>query len=118
MRTNIVFTLRNSRGDNMQAGDRRRYSRYDFQQEISYILRPSDSEKICTGIIMNMSCSGMCLYASGPVSLGQKITIKRENQYYIKGTVVWCNEMGAGLHSYKVGLKFEFEHNEGKAALA
>ena len=90
----------------MQTSERRRYSRYDFQQEISYILHPSNSEKIYPGIIVNMSCSGMCLHVSNPVSSGQEITIRRENQYYIKGTVVRCNEMGGRLHTYEVGLQF------------
>jgi Tfp pilus assembly protein PilZ len=100
----------------MKASERRRYNRYEFQEEIGHILHPSNSEKIYTGILVNISCAGMCLYVSNPVILGQEITIKRENQYYIKGRVVWCNEMGERSHPYKVGLKFAIKHNTGKLA--
>jgi hypothetical protein len=64
------------------------------------------SEKIYTGSIINMSCAGMCLHVSDPVAPGQKITINRENQFYVNGTVVWCNELGGRLHPYKIGLQF------------
>jgi hypothetical protein len=96
----------------MPASDRRRYSRYDSQQEISYILHPSNSEKIYTGIIVNMSCAGMCLYVANPLSLGQEITIEQKNQYYVKGTVIWCYEMSSRLNPYRVGLKFAFKDKE------
>jgi hypothetical protein len=98
--------MHNFKGSNVQARDRRRYNRHDFQQEISYIFGRSDAEEICTGITVNMSCSGMCLHVSNPLSLGQEITIKRENQYYVKGTVIWCNELSEKLHPYKIGLQF------------
>lgn len=98
--------MHNSKGNNMQVSDRRRYGRHEFHQEISYSLYLSAPEKTYTGSIVNISCAGMCLYVSNPVGPGQKITIKRENQFYVKGTVVWCNELGERLHPYKVGLQF------------
>ena len=58
----------------------------------------------------------MCLYVSNPVSVSQEITIKRKNQYYVRGTVIWCNEIGERLNPYKIGLKFEFNHNNGRLA--
>ena len=96
-------------GDTMPESDRRRYRRYDLQQQISYVLNRSHSEQMHTGIMVNMSSAGMCLNVSNPVSSGQEITIKRENQFYIEGTVVWCDKLGETLNPYKVGLKFEFE---------
>lgn len=90
----------------MPARERRQHDRYDFQQEIVYTLHPPISAKTNTGIIVNMSCSGMCLYASNPVRLGQEITVKRGNQYYVKGTVIWSNETFERMNPYKVGLKY------------
>ena len=98
--------MHTSKGNHLQVSDRRKYSRHDFPQEISYSLHFSDSEKIYTGSIVNISCAGMCLHVSDPVGPGQKITIKRENQFYVKGTVVWCNEPGERLHPHKIGLRF------------
>jgi Tfp pilus assembly protein PilZ len=100
----------------MPAIDRRKYSRYDSPQEINYILHPFNSEEIYTGIIVNMSYAGMCLHVANPLSLGQEITIKRKNQYYVNGTVIWCNDIGERLNPYKIGLKFEFKHNKGRLA--
>jgi len=109
-RAQIVFTLHSYEGNNLIATDRRRYNRYNIQQEISYILHASHFEKIHTGIINNMSSSEMCLHISNPVSLVHEITIKQEDQYedqyYVKGTVLWCKRMGDKLHPYRVGLKF------------
>ena len=98
--------MHTARDNHLQAGDRRRYSRHDFPQEINYSLNFGNSETIYTGSIVNISCAGMCLHVSDPVGPGQKITIKRENQFYVKGTVVWCNELSERLHPYKVGLRF------------
>jgi hypothetical protein len=98
--------MHNPNDSHLQVSDRRRYGRHDFPQEISYCLRFPDSERICTGRIINMSCAGMCLHVSDPVASGQKITINRENQFYVNGTVVWCNELGGRLHPYKIGLQF------------
>jgi hypothetical protein len=98
--------MRCLKGNNTQVSDSRRHSRHDFPQEISYSLHLSDSEKIYTGSIVNISCAGMCLCMSTPVGPGQKMTINRENQFYVKGIVIWCNELGDGSHPYKVGVKF------------
>jgi hypothetical protein len=64
------------------------------------------SEKTYSGSIVNISCAGMCLCISSPVDPGQKITINRGNQFYVKGTVVWCNELGGRLNPYRIGLQF------------
>jgi c-di-GMP-binding flagellar brake protein YcgR len=108
----IVFTLQSSKGNNMLKSDRRRYSRYDSKQEISYIVHPTNSKQLYTGIIVNMSCAGMCLNVANHLSLGQEITVTQKNQYYVKGTVIWCIEMGESLHPYKIGLKFAFKIKE------
>jgi len=98
--------MHNYRSNTTRVSDRRRYSRHDFPQEISYSLHFPDSKKIYRGSIVNMSSAGMCLHVSDPVHPGQKITIKQKNQFYVKGTVVWCNELGGRLHPYTVGLRF------------
>ncbi len=98
--------MRTFKSNNMPARERRQHNRYDFQQEIVYTLNPPDSAKINMGIIVNMSCSGMCLYASSPVRLGQEITVKRGNQYYVKGTIIWCSETFGRMKPYKFGLKY------------
>jgi hypothetical protein len=98
--------MHDRRDNTTQVSERRRYGRHDFPQKISYNLPLSDSEKIYTGSIVNMSCAGMCLCVSNPVGPGQKITINRGNQFYVKGTIIWCNELGGRLHRYKIGLRF------------
>lgn len=89
----------------MESIERRSHIRYDIQQEIQY-ANPDTLEEILTGIIVNFSQSGICLYVFRPVKLGQEIAIRYGHQYHRKGVIVWCNKWAEALDIYKVGLKF------------
>ncbi len=89
----------------MSSVERRSYVRYDIQQEIHYIS-PDTPGEIFTGIIKNISHSGLCLYVLNPVTVGQEITIKSKHELYKKGIIVWFSETGEKFGIYKVGLKF------------
>ncbi len=89
----------------MASVERRKHMRYDIQQEIDYI-NPDALGEIFSGIIKNISRSGMCLYVLSPVKVGQEITIKSKQKLYRKGTVVWFRETGDKFDIYKAGLKF------------
>ncbi len=89
----------------MRSIERRTQIRYDIQQEIQYISHDTPGE-IFTGIIKNISHSGMCLYVLNSVQVGQEITIKSKHELYRKGIIVWCYETGEKFDIYKVGLKF------------
>ena len=89
----------------MASVERRKYYRYDIQQEIRYISPDAPRESF-TGVIKNISHSGLCLYALDPVRIGQEITIKSKQELYRKGTVVWFRETGEKFDIYKVGLQF------------
>jgi hypothetical protein len=78
----------------MSSVERRSHIRYDIQGEIF------------TGIIKNISHSGLCLYVLNPVTVGQQITIKSKHELYRKGTIMWLSETGEKFDIYKVGLKF------------
>ena len=98
----------------MTAIERRIHVRYGTRQEIDYDS-PDVPGEIFVGSIINISHSGMCLYVSNPVRLGQEITVRRENQYYVKGIVVWCNESGGRINRHEVGLEFKFDRAAGRS---
>jgi hypothetical protein len=89
----------------MASVERRIHMRYDIQQEIDYI-NPDALGEIFSGVIKNISRSGMCLYILSPIKVGQVITIKSKRKLYRKGTVVWFKETAGKFDIYKVGLKF------------
>lgn len=93
----------------MESIERRKHMRYDIQQEIDY-ASPDALGGIFSGIIKNISRSGMCLYVLNPVRLGQEITIKSKQGLYRRGIVIWFKEAGAKFDIYKVGLEFFSRH--------
>ncbi len=89
----------------MASVERRKYYRYDIQQEIQYISPDAPRESFI-GVIKNISHSGVCLYALNPVRIGQELTINSKQELYKRGTVVWFRETGEEYAIYKVGLQF------------
>ncbi len=98
----------------MRAIERRMHVRYGIRQEIDYDS-PDVPGEIFVGSVKNISHSGMCLYLSNPVSVGQEITVRRQNQYYVKGIVVWCSERGDRANRHEVGLEFQFDRTAGSS---
>jgi c-di-GMP-binding flagellar brake protein YcgR len=89
----------------MGSFERRRHVRYDVQLETEYTGSGS-SGRIFSGIIKNISHSGMCLYVLDPVKAGQEISIKSGQKSYRKGIVVWLKETSDDFGIYKIGLRF------------
>ena len=83
--------------------DRRTDIRYDFHQEIEYVLNYSSADTIFRGITIDISNNGLCLFVFMCLDVGQEITIRNIFHGSSKvGTVQWCNELGDNV--YKVGL--------------
>lgn len=89
----------------MASLERRKHIRCDIQEEIQCV-NPATPEENSTGVIRNISYSGMCLYVLSRVKVGQEITIKSRHRHYKKSVIVWCNETGEKFDIYKVGVKF------------
>ena len=88
---------------------RRKHNRFDFLQQISYVMHPSASGGVRTGTIVNLSRSGLCLWVRNPIVAGQEITIRTTID--IHGVVVWCRERIENPDAYELGLKFLPEVN-------
>ncbi|MEW6584758.1 MAG: PilZ domain-containing protein [Nitrospirota bacterium] len=84
--------------------EQRAHVRFDLQQEIRYaILSREDGD--LTGITLNISDGGLCMYIFISLSKGQKIIIERGlGDRAKKGEVRWIKQLGEDV--YKVGLMF------------
>ena len=89
----------------MASTEIRKHIRVDIQEEIQCV-NPDTPEESSTGVLMNISYSGMCLCLLSPVKVGQEITVKSKHRHHKKGVIVWCHETGEKFDIYKVGLKF------------
>jgi hypothetical protein len=89
----------------MESG-KRRYSRSDFSQIITYSLIPQIDDKVSTGLLHDFSYSGLCIITHDPIQEGQEILVKSSLiSNSITAVVCWCSDMGNS--SYKVGLEFK-----------
>ncbi len=86
-------------------GERRNSLRYDFPQRIGYILSPKISEETFSGVTINISNSGLCLYIFNLIHEGQKIAIKSTLPVPHQTALVrWIKKVDADL--YKAGVMF------------
>jgi hypothetical protein len=89
----------------MESG-KRKYSRCDFSQIITYSLLAQSENKVSTGLLHDSSYSGMCIITHDPIQEGQEILLKSSlMSNSITAVVRWCSDMGNS--TYKVGLKFK-----------
>ncbi len=89
----------------MESG-KRRYSRFEFSQIIAYSLPPHIDNKVSTGLLHNLSYSGLCIIITQhPLQEGQEILIKSGLLDSITALVRWCCDTGNS--TYKVGLEFK-----------
>jgi len=85
--------------------ERRKDIRYDFPKKIEYVLNPETSGKIYSGVITNISKSGLCLYIFHPLTEGQKIIIKSTLPVsHQTADVRWIKKVDNDF--YKAGLIF------------
>ncbi len=85
--------------------NRRAHIRYDLNKDIEYTSTHAASGESFKGIIVDISDSGLGLFAFAPLSVGQEITIKRGLPHsHSRGFVRWCKELDENI--YRVGLLF------------
>ncbi len=86
--------------------NRRAHIRYDFNSDIEYTLTHEATGETFKGIIVDISDSGLGLFAFKPLSVGQKITVKSGlPDMYSKGIIRWCKQLGENI--YRAGLMFQ-----------
>ena len=83
--------------------ERRRHLRYTYLANTEYMLNPSTSGEIFECAIINVSDSGINLFISRPLDMGQEITIRGDIPNLARTAVVrWKKKFGG---FYTVGLE-------------
>ncbi|HXX57459.1 MAG TPA: hypothetical protein VEI96_05620 [Thermodesulfovibrionales bacterium] len=84
--------------------ERRRDKRYSYHQAIEYSRDPDEGSR--QGIAVNFSCSGLCMYLHENLSVGQKITVRGEQQGDAqKATVRWTRKVDENF--FMAGLEYD-----------
>lgn len=89
----------------MESG-KRKSSRCDFSQIVTYSLLPHTDEKISTGLLHDFSYSGLCIMTNQLLQEGREIFVKSGLMSNSTIAVVrWCSNVGNS--TYKVGLEIK-----------
>ncbi len=99
-----------SLGDNIFSGvemasadERRRHLRYTYLANTEYMLNPSTSGEIFECAVINVSDSGINLFISRSLDMGQEITIRGDVPNLTRTAVVrWTRKLGG---FYTAGLE-------------
>ncbi len=84
----------------------RRHPRYLFSDNIEFRLDYSGAGPRLRGISVNISDSGMCLYTSKPIYVGQTVSLETDLPVpYKKASVMWVQNRTEDL--YRAGLMFK-----------
>ena len=84
---------------------RRRHPRRVYCNVIRFSLNSSSPKEIFTGLSINISDSGMCLYSADRLREGEELMLHDNLPVkYQKARVVWVKRYLAGLH--KAGMEF------------
>jgi hypothetical protein len=91
-------------GGNMWASDeKRRHVRYTYLADMEYMLKPPIADEILQGAVVNVSNSGMSLFITKPLDIGQEITIRSSLPNLAQTAVVrWIKQVGG---CYKIGAE-------------
>jgi len=85
--------------------ERRRHPRYDFSDAVELRVNPSGLSETHSGLILNVSESGLCIYTCDPLSVGQDLTIKTSLRApVLKATIRWVRKYRDDL--FKIGVMF------------
>jgi hypothetical protein len=85
--------------------EKRRAERYDYPAGIEYVLGSDGSEEAFRGVTINISKSGLSLYAFSPLVVGQEIVIRSALPVADRRAVIlWTKQEDDSM--YKIGLKF------------
>lgn len=88
-----------------RGAERRKHPRYDFSDTIEYRVNPASLDNICSGLILNISESGICFYTSTSLNIGQDLIIKTSLQApVVRARITWVKEYRDDL--FKVGAMF------------
>ncbi len=87
------------------ASGKRRHNRDAFSQMIYYALQPSISDSVLIGLMVNYSCSGLCMETHRPLKEGQEIVIHSALFADMMPAVVRWSKSDADT-TFKVGLEF------------
>ena len=83
--------------------ERRRHLRYTYLANTKYMLNPSTSGEIFDCAVVNVSDSGINLFISRPLDMGQEITIRGDVPNLARAAVVrWTRKLG---EFYTAGLQ-------------
>ncbi|NJD56800.1 MAG: PilZ domain-containing protein [Nitrospirae bacterium] len=83
--------------------EQRKDARYTYLVNAEYVLDPPATDEILQGAIVNLSSSGIGLFVSKPLDIGQEIKIL-SNLPNFAGTAVvrWIKQVGG---CYKIGAE-------------
>lgn len=87
------------------ASGKRRHDRDSFSQMIYYALQPRISGSVLRGLMVNYSCSGLCMETHHPLREGQEIAIHSALfTDTIPAVVRWFKSNGDD--TFRIGLEF------------
>ena len=85
---------------------KRKYERCTFSQVIAYSFPSCLGDKFSTGLLHDMSYSGLCLITRSLLQPGQEILVKSSLLSKATTAIVrWCCDVDSS--KYKVGLEFK-----------
>ena len=79
--------------------ERRRHLRYTYLANMEYMLNPSTGGEIFECAVVNVSDSGIGLFISMPLDMGQKITIRGDVPNLARTAVVRWTKKVDGFYS-------------------
>jgi hypothetical protein len=90
----------------METKDRRRSERKAVCKAVDYVLLPSPTEEPLSGVIVDMSEHGLCIFTTEKLTEGQKIMLRNGAPQSEKTAVVRWGQKYQDLY-YRIGLEFE-----------
>jgi hypothetical protein len=85
---------------------KRKHERCTFSQVIAYSFPSCFGDKFSTGMLHDISYSGLCLITRSPLQHGQEILVKSSLLSKATTAIVrWCSDLDNS--KYKVGLEFK-----------
>ncbi len=91
------------------ASEKRRHDRDAFSQTIYYALEPRLPGSVLIGLMVNYSCSGLCVETHRPLKKGQEIVIHSALFADLMPAVVRWSKAGGGA-AFRVGLEFSIPY--------
>jgi len=85
---------------------KRKHERCTFSQIIAYSFPSGPGDNFSTGLLHDVSYSGLCVITRSPLQHGQEILVKSSLLSKATTAIVrWCSDVDNS--KYKVGLEFK-----------